>query len=105
MRFLIVSKPKFMVPPELGLSLIDAFTAFIDKNKAAGKLEAAWSFTNTQGGGGIINVDSLEELDSLLAEYPYGPFNENEIYPLVDLKESMQRVKQVVQMRAQQMGG
>lgn len=105
MKFLIVSKPKHMVPPEFTLPLIDAFIAFLDKYGAAGKLESAWSFAGTQGGGGIANVDSVEELDAIMAEYPFGPFSEIEVYPLADLKASLQQSKQVAQMMAQQMGG
>jgi muconolactone delta-isomerase len=103
MKFLIVSKPKHIVPPELGLSLIDAFMAYIDKYKASGQMEDSWAYANGQGGGGILNVDSLEELASIIAEYPYGPFSEVEVYPLVDLKEWLQNIKRVVQMRTQEM--
>jgi muconolactone delta-isomerase len=105
MKFLVISKPKHMFPPEFAVPLIDAFSAFIDKYEATGQLESSWSFAGTQGGGGIANVDSLEELDSIMVEYPFGPFSDVEVYPLVDLKESLQRSKQVSQMMAQQMGG
>ena len=104
MKFLVISKPKHMVPPEFTVPLIDAFTAFIDKYSAAGQLESIWSFAGTQGGGGIVKADSLEELDAIMVEYPFGPVSEVEVYPLADLKESLQRSKQVAQMMAQQMG-
>jgi muconolactone delta-isomerase len=65
MKFLIISKPKHMIPPEFTVPLVDAFSAFLDQYSASGKLESVWSFAGTQGGGGIINVDSLEELDAI----------------------------------------
>ena len=93
-----------MVPPELTVPLIDAFEAFLNKYEAAGKLESVWSYAGTQGGGGIANVDSLEELDAIMQEYPFGPFSDVEIYALADLRASLQNTKQVAQMMAQQMG-
>lgn len=104
MKFLVLSKDKHMIPPELVVPLIDAFTAFIDKYEATGQLEMAWSNAGTTAGGGIANVDSLEELDAIMAEYPFGPFSDVEVYPLADLKQSLQRTKEVAQMMAQQMG-
>ena len=104
MKFLVISKPKHMVPPEFTVPLIDAFTAFLDKYSATGQLESVWSYAGTQGGGGIANVDTMEELDAIMAEYPFGPFSDVEVYPLTDLRESLQRTKQIAQMMAQQMG-
>ena len=105
MKFLVISKPKHMIPPEFTVPLIDAFSAFLDNYSASGTLESVFSFAGSQGGGGILNVDSLEELDAIMAEYPFGPSSEVEVYPLTDLKESLQRSKQIAQMMAQQMGG
>ena len=104
MKFLVISKPKHMVPPELTVPLIDAFEAFLNKYEATGKLESVWSYAGTQGGGGIANVDSMEEMDAMMQEYPFGPFSDVEVYALTDLKTSLQTSKQVAQMMAQQMG-
>ena len=102
-KFLIVTKQKFPVPPEHALALIDAFSAYIRKYKASGHLEAEWSFSGSQGGGAVVNVDTLEELDAIIAEFPLGPFSEVEVYPLVDLEDSIARTKQMIQTRMQQM--
>lgn len=103
MKFLVLSKPKHKVPPELVLPLIDAFEAYLNKYEASGQLEMAWSNAGTDAGGGIANVDSLEELDAILQEYPFGPFSDVEVYALADIKASLQRTKQMAQMMAQQM--
>jgi muconolactone delta-isomerase len=54
--------------------------------------------------GGILNVDSLEELDTIMTEFPFGPFSEVKVQALVDLTESLQRGKQAAEARAQAMG-
>ena len=44
-------------------------------------------------------MDSFEELDAILTEFPLGPFSDIEIYPLTDLHASLKQTKE----RAQQM--
>ena len=96
-RFLVISKPQFPVPPEMALGLFDAMVAWVTKYKGSGKIEQAWSYAGGGGGGGIANVESLEELDAFMAEYPFGPFSETKYIPLVDVVPSLQRFKQAMQ--------
>ena len=95
MRFLIITKPKHLVPPEMLERLIDAMGPW--RSKCAGKIEQAWGFAGIAGGGGIANVDSLEELDAVMAEFPFGVTSDIEIIPLVDLDASLQRMKQFLE--------
>ncbi len=44
-------------------------------------------------GGAILNVKSLEELDSVMTEYPFGPFSDIEIYGLTDMVAAVERAK------------
>ncbi|MEE9203228.1 MAG: muconolactone Delta-isomerase family protein [Dehalococcoidia bacterium] len=101
MRFLITSKNKFPMPPEAVPGVLDAMIAWAKKYTGNGKIQDIWSCAGLQAGGGIANVNSLEELDAIMTEFPLGPFSETEIYPLVDLNDALQRMKQV----AQAMGG
>lgn len=105
MKFLVISRPKHPVPPERSLALIDAFSAWIDKYTAAGKLESTWTFAGTRAGGGIANVNSAEELDAIVSEYPFAAFSDLETYPLVDAKQSIQQLKKYIQAMAQAMSG
>jgi muconolactone delta-isomerase len=105
MKFLVISKPKHPVPPERAVPLVDAFMAWIDKYSQIGQIESIWSFAGTSAGGGIVNVDSADELDACMREYPFAAFSDIEIYPLVDAKESLQRIKQFVQTMAQMSSG
>ena len=95
MRFLVVTISKHPTPPEVASALIDAMRPWQDKY--AEQFEQAWGFAGIQGGGGIVNVDSLEELDALMAEFPFQPFSNVEIYPLVDLDGALQRAKEAIQ--------
>ena len=97
MRFLVISKSKHLAPPEMTLGLLDAMVAWTNKYKQNGKIEAVWATAGVPGGGGILNVNSLEEIDAILAEYPFGPFSDTEVIPIVDLVESLQRAKQAAQ--------
>ena len=102
MEFLIISKNKHMTRPEVGPSLIDATLTWARKYE--GQIEQIWSFagqlwptTGQQAEEGVANVESLEELDTILAESPLGPFLETEVCPLVDLEVSLQRQKETLQ--------
>ncbi len=102
MRFLIVSKNKYMTPPEVMPSLIDATLAWAHKYE--GQIEQIWSlvgqlwsFAGRQAEEGVANVESLEELNAILAEFPLSSFSETEVYPLVDLVASFQQQKETSQ--------
>jgi len=92
MKFLIIVKNKHMAPPEMLPSLIEGTLEWARKYQK--QVPEIWSFAGQQAGAGIGNVESLEELDTILAEMPMGPFSETEVYPLVDLDVSLQRQKQ-----------
>lgn len=97
MRFLVISRNVHPMPPEAVPSLIDASIAW--KRKYEDKIESIFGFAGTHGGGGIVNVNSHEELDKLMAEYPMLPFADVEIYPLVDLEGMWQLRKEVAKAR------
>jgi len=100
MKFLVISHPKHPIPPEIGLQLIDAMEAWIRLQTHRVKIKETWSFAGTGGGGGILEVESLEELDAIMAGFPFGPFSDVQIYPLADLFESLQSTKQAMQAMA-----
>ena len=66
MKFLVVTKAKMFPPPEMAMALLNAVDAWVKKYKSSGKLEQVWGFAGLQGGGGIGNVNSLEEFDEIL---------------------------------------
>ena len=105
MRFLVISKSKHLAPPDMMAPLFDAMIAWSNKLQASGKAEAMWSLAQGQGGGGIMNVDSLEELNTLMLEFPFAAFSDIEVLPIVDLVPALQRAKQVMAAMMQGGGG
>jgi muconolactone delta-isomerase len=91
MRFLVVSHIKHPMPPNA--ELLDAMAAWVDQHLQDGKMEQAWNFAGLAGGGGILNVASLEELDEVMIGFPLGPFSQVDIYGLTDLHASLDRIK------------
>jgi muconolactone delta-isomerase len=89
MKYLVVTKSKMPFPPEMALGIVDAVEGWTRKYTAKGQLEQIWSFAGLQGGGGIANVNSLEELDAIMTEFPIAPFSDIEIYGLVDFEKSV----------------
>jgi len=98
MRFLVITKPKHLVPPEVTIRLLDAMGPW--RSKYAGKIEHAWGFAGIAGGVGIANVDSVEELDAVMAEFPMGGISDIEIIPLVDLDGALQRARKAMEAMA-----
>ncbi len=100
MRFLITGKNKFPMPPEIAPGVVDATIAWAKKYSGNGKLEQLWGLAGIAGGGGIVNVGSPDELDTIMTEFPLGPFTEIEVYALTDFIGSLEKLKQVMQAAA-----
>lgn len=96
MKFLVGSRPSFPVPPEIAPALFDAMAAWVEKYSRSGNIEASWAYAGSGGGGGILNVASNDELDAIMAEFPFGPFSEVKVIALADLLQSLERGKAVV---------
>ena len=45
--------------------------SWVAEHRASGKMEHVWSFAGYAGGGGIMNVDTHEELDKSMAGFPF----------------------------------
>ena len=60
------------MPPEMVAPMFEAPLGWAQKHRASGKLERMWNFAGLQGGGGILNVDSHEELEAIMNEFPPG---------------------------------
>jgi muconolactone delta-isomerase len=97
MKFLVITKANSPIPPEMALGLFEALSAWATEHVSSGKIEQTWSFAALQGGGGIFNVESLEELDAIMTKFPLAPFSSTELYPLVELQPSLQRVREAIQ--------
>ena len=89
MRFLIVTTGRDPVTPDMGLAMVQMMQAWLAEHTASGKMEQAWSFAGTTGGGGILNVDSHEELDAIMGAFPFAQTSNVSVYPLADLDATL----------------
>ena len=96
MRFLVVAKQKNPPPPDMALGLFDAFAAWVKKYSDNKKAEQIWGFAGHPAGGGILNVESFDELDAIMSEWPLNPFSETEVYPLIDIQTTIDHTKQAI---------
>ena len=96
MRFLVTLNQKYMVPPEVQLGLLDGSIAWAKKYTASKKLEQSWGFVGLPGGGGVLNVNSLEELNQMMVELPLGAVSQTEIRPIMDMEEAINQTKKAL---------
>lgn len=97
MKFLITTKQTSMPPPEMTFALMDAMDGWVAERRASGKLDSIWSFAGLSGGGGVVDVDSHEELDEIMSTFPWAPFSSIEIYALSDLDHSLKVFRAAVE--------
>lgn len=90
MRFLIVTNSREAMPAEMVMPAMQGMQAWVAENRASGKLEQVWSFAGKSGGGGIANVETHEELDALMAAFPFGQTSDVEVYALADLDVALE---------------
>lgn len=88
MRFLIISHKSHPIPQEAAIPILEAMREWVKRHTASKKLEQVFNFAGLLGGGGIANVNSPEELDAIMAEYPINMFVKTEIYALTDSDRS-----------------
>ncbi len=85
MRFLVLTTPREAVPPEVRLQMIDAMRGWVETQLASGRMVDVWAIAGTRGGGGILEVDSHEELNEVMAGFPFGQRSNIEVHALADI--------------------
>ena len=89
MQFLVITRQTIPPPPEMLVPIIGAMEAWVAQTRASGKAKAMWAFAGTPGGGGVLEVESHEELDAIMSRFPFGPFSTIEIIALSDLETGL----------------
>ena len=79
------------------MPMLDAMEAWVAQHRASGKAKAVWAFAGTNGGGGVLEVESHEELDAIMARFPFAPFSTIEIIALSDMDKSLANAKAFVE--------
>ena len=97
MQFLIITRPTSPTPPEMLVPMLSAMEAWLAQHRASGKIEVVWSFAGTGGGGGVLEVESHEELDAIMAGFPFAPFSSVEVLALSDLDRSLANARAFIE--------
>jgi muconolactone delta-isomerase len=102
MRFLVVTQSREAMPPDMAMPMMQMMQAWVAEHRSTGKMEQVWSFAGMNGGGGIFNVDSHEELDAIMGGFPFGQTSHISIYALADLdvalSDSVERIENMMAM-------
>jgi muconolactone delta-isomerase len=69
--------------------ITEAMQQWSDTHRKSGKAEQIWGFAGLPGGGGILNVDSNEELDAIMSSFPFANWSDTQIYPIVDIDNTL----------------
>jgi muconolactone delta-isomerase len=92
------------MPPEMAMPMLQAMRMWLAEHRASGRIVEAWSFAGVNGGGGILEVDSLDELDAVMGRFPYGQVSYVDVYPLCDLDAMLDRNEAMIAQTMQAMG-
>ncbi len=95
--FFVKGGPKSGPPPLSPEQLLDhvvkEWETVIDFRQQ-GKVLESYGYVDHPGGFIIFNVNSREELDTLLSKLPMHSFSEFEISPLITAEQALERAKQ-----------
>jgi hypothetical protein len=94
MRFLLVSRPAFPIPPDQFPVLVEGFRAWWDRYHD--RWEGGF-FAGGPGGGGVATVADEVEYHRMMAEWPFTPFSQLESYPLVDVETALDMWQEIMQ--------
>ncbi|MBA7491093.1 hypothetical protein ES702_01638 [subsurface metagenome] len=90
------TKGAFPLPPEETLELVVKEWETVISYKQQGKILAGGALAGRKGGCGIFDVDSSEELNTLVSQLPCFPFSEWEIIPLNTTEYALESAKQAL---------
>ncbi len=97
MRFLVLGERVHEVPTDMLPRILDGAIDWVKRYKANGKLELAYLNAGRQAGCYIFNVGSLEELNTIMTEFPLAAYGKIQVIPLVDAIEGLTAQKHVVE--------
>lgn len=82
MRVLIITRQKFPFAQADFPPIMQAFAGWRERHKPI--MESFEFFISGNGGCGIVNVPDDQTLAQMMMEYPWGPYSDTEIHPIID---------------------
>jgi muconolactone D-isomerase len=103
-KFLVLTHQTSPVPPDMAMPLLNAMQEWSARHRASGKMTQVWAFAGTPGGGGVLEVDSHEELDEIMTGFPWFPFSKIEVIALSDLDQALASARRTFEQMTAMMG-
>ncbi len=104
MRFLVIMTPVegavTNLEPQKILKIVTSHVEYLEDLQMQGKVAESGSFAGLRGGFGILDVESLNELNDIVNLDPAMPYMETKIYPLISGDERIKQLKK--RMRAEE---
>ncbi len=92
MRFLAIDRGTIAeTEPAFDPKIFLEAKEWMEKKMEEGKIAMAYALSGEHASCIVFDVDSLEELDDLLLEYPLSPYSAIEIYGLSDIARSFEK--------------
>ena len=101
MRFMIIARPAFPIPPDLMIGLLDGFGAWWEQYKDR------WDggfFAGGTGGGGVCTVADEVELNQMMMEWPLFGFSAIESHAILDVETALDHWRTSFSTMMEQMG-
>ncbi|NIN52552.1 MAG: hypothetical protein GTN80_05385 [Nitrososphaeria archaeon] len=96
MKFLILQQIDREVPIEMWTKLLPAQFKYYDDLEKEGKIEVSYHLIGRKGNLLIVNVDSDEELSSIIGEDPFFFHSKREVYPLTTRETHKKSLKKLL---------
>lgn len=108
MRFLVIMTPVETAVTNLKaqkiLKIITSHVEYLEDLQMQGKVVESGSFAGLRGGFGILDVESLNELNDIVNLDPAMPYMDTKVYPLVSGEDRVRQLKKRMQMEAETEG-
>ena len=95
MRALVLVRPRHFVPRDQLPNLIQGFVDWRARHRE--RMEVFKFFAGGGGGFAIVNVPDEATLQQMILEYPFAPFNEVEVRPILDGDTALQQWQAALQ--------
>jgi uncharacterized protein YciI len=95
MKFLIITKVR-QTPVDVWAKLLPAHFKYLDELERKKIIEASYHLIGHQGDALIVNVNSDEDLASIVGEDPLFFYMEREIYPLTTREIHRRRLERII---------
>ena len=94
MRVFVLVEPKFFIPPEMFPTLLEGFAAWRDAHRES--MEVFEFFAGGGGGFGVLNVPDEATLNRMMVQYPFTPFSEVTVRPILDGDTALEQWREVM---------